>query len=129
MATPRLPDPMRLVPALALVLLVAGCVGDSGGSAKLSYNGNDIGHHDDSTACDKEGHLLGSGSIDSGSVRVTVTTDDGERYGRDFTGDFTLASQELNGQSGDWTLTATRIGDTNLGLSGFAGEYSFTLTC
>ncbi len=120
---------MRFLLAAAILALLAGCVGDSGGSAKLSYEGNNISSHHDSAKCDKDGHLLGSGSIDDGSVRVTVTTDDGERFGRDFTGDFTLASQELTGQSGTWTLTATRLGDSNLGLSGFDGSYSFTLTC
>lgn len=108
---------------------LGGCIGDSGGSAKLSYEGTDIGTHDESSDCDKDGHLLGSGNIERGSVRVTVTTDDGERYGDTFEGDFTLASQELTGQSGDWTLTATRIGSTTLGLSGFEGSYSFTMTC
>ena len=120
---------MRLIVACAAVALLAGCIGDSGGSAELSYKGDDIGSHDESEKCDKEGHLLGSGSIGRGSVRVTVTTDDGERYGDTFTGDFTLASQELTGQSGTWTLTATRIGDNTLGLSGFDGSYSFTMTC
>ena len=120
---------MRLLLACAAVAFLAGCIGDSGGSAELSYKGNDIGSHHESEDCDKEGHLLGSGSIERGSVHVTVTTDDGERYGDTFTGDFTLASQELTGQSGDWTLTATRIGGTNLGLTGFDGSYSFTMTC
>jgi FlaG/FlaF family flagellin (archaellin) len=120
---------MRLAIAVVLAALVAGCVGDSGGSAKLSYEGTSIGTHSDSSDCDKEGHLLGSGSIERGSVRVTVTTDDGERYGADFTGDFNLASQELTGQSGRWTLNAARIGGSNLGLSGFDGSYSFTMTC
>lgn len=120
---------MRMVLAATAVLLLAGCVGDTGGSAKLSYDGTDIGNHSKSEKCDKEGHLLGTGSIDSGAVRVTVTTDDGERYSDDFTGDFTLASQELTGQSGTWRLSATRMGDSNLGLSGFSGEYSFTMTC
>ena len=120
---------MRIVLALCILPLLAGCIGDSGGSAKLSYEGDNTGSHDDSSKCDKDGHLLGSGRIEDGSVRVTVTTDDGERFGRDFTGDFTLASQELTGQSGTWTLTATRVGDANLGLSGFEGSYSFTLTC
>lgn len=120
---------MRILLACAALAFLGGCIGDSGGSAKLSYDGNDIGSHDDSETCDKEGHLLGSGSIERGSVRVTVTTDDGERYGATFTGDFTLASQELTGQSGHWTLSATRIGGTNLGLTGFEGSYSFTMTC
>jgi hypothetical protein len=120
---------MRFLLLLLPVALLAGCVGDSGGSAKLSYDGDDIGTHGDASGCDKDGHLLGSGSIGRGSVRVTVTTDDGERYGADFTGDFSLASQELAGQSGDWRLTATRIGGTNLGLTGFDGSYSFTMTC
>lgn len=121
---------MRLLLAsVSALVLLTGCIGDSGGSARLSYEGNEIGSHNESEDCDKEGHLLGSGSISRGSVRVTVTTDDGERYGDTFTGDFTLASQELTGQSGDWTLTATRIGGTNLGLSGFDGSYSFTMTC
>ena len=111
------------------VLVLSGCIGDSGGSARLSYEGDDIGSHNTSEDCDKEGHLLGSGSIERGSVRVSVTTDDGEHYSGTFTGDFSLASQELTGQSGDWTLTATRIGGTNLGLTGFAGSYSFTMTC
>lgn len=120
---------MRLLLFGLVTVLLGGCVGDSGGSARLSYEGDDIGNHSESEKCDSDGHLLGSGSIDSGSVRVTVTTDDGERFGRDFTGDFTLASQELNGQSGTWRLTATRVGDSTFGLSGFQGEYSFTLTC
>jgi hypothetical protein len=124
------PRMMRLLLALlSLSLLSAGCIGDSGGSAKLSYDGDDIGAHSESEECDKDGHLLGSGSVGSGSVRVVVTTDDGERYGKEFTGDFTLASQELSGQSGTWTLQATRAGGSNLGLSGFQGSYSFTLTC
>lgn len=118
-----------LLAVLASSFLLSGCIGDTGGSARLSYDGNDIGSHNESERCDKDGHLLGSGAIDTGSVRVTVTTDDGERYGDTFTGDFTLASQELTGQSGTWTLTATRLGETNLGLSGFQGSYSFTLTC
>jgi len=120
---------MRFTAIAFSLVLLAGCVGDSGGSAKLSYEGDDIGAHDANEKCDKEGHLLGSGSIDTGSVRVTVTTDDGERYGETYTGDFTLASQELTGQSGTWTLTATRLGGNNLGLSGFQGSYSFTMTC
>lgn len=121
---------MRLLLAtLASITVLSGCIGDSGGSAQISYDGNDIGSHNESEKCDKDGHLLGSGNIDSGSVRVTVTTDDGERYGETFTGEFTLASQELTGQSGTWTLTATRLGGNNLGLSGFQGSYSFTLTC
>lgn len=119
-----------VVCALASVVAsLAGCVGDSGGSARISYEGNEIGTHDESEKCDKDGHLLGSGSIDRGSVQVSVTTDDGEHYSDSFTGDFTLASEELTGQSGTWTLRATRIGGTNLGLSGFDGSYSFTMTC
>jgi hypothetical protein len=121
--------PTRLMPAALVFLLLAGCVGDSGGSAKLSYDGSGTGNHSDSTDCDKEGHLLGSGNIEDGSIHVSVTTDDGEHYVRDFTGEFTLASQELTGQSGDWTLSVTRVGDSNLGLSDFRGSYSFTLTC
>jgi hypothetical protein len=120
---------MRLILACAAAVLLGGCIGDSGGSAKLSYDGTEIGMHDESSECDKDGHLLGSGSIDRGSVHVVVTTDDGERYAGDFTGDFNLASQELTGQSGDWTLSVTRLGGNTLGLTGFDGSYSFTMTC
>ena len=119
----------KLVLLASLAVLLAGCVGDSGGSARVSYEGDNVGSHDDSAKCDKDGHLLGSGNIEDGSVRVIVTTDDGERFGRDFSGEFTLASQELTGQSGTWRLSVTRSGDSNLGLSGFQGRYSFTLTC
>ena len=120
---------MRSILLLLIAALLAGCIGDSGHSAKLSYDGTATGSHDDATTCDKDGHLLGSGSISSGSVHVTVTTDDGEHYAGDFHGDFNLASQELTGQSGHWTLKASRVGSTDLGLSGFAGSYSFTMTC
>jgi hypothetical protein len=122
---------MNALPFLlaGLAVFAGGCIGDSGGSSKLSYDGSDIGTHEDGTDCDKDGHLLGSGSITRGSVHVVVTTDDGERYGGDFTGDFNLASQELTGQSGHWTLRATRVGGTTLGLAGFDGSYSFTMTC
>ena len=121
--------PSLLVLLASLALFLGGCVGDSGGSAKLSYDGSDIGTHDDSSECDKEGHLFGSGSIERGAVHVSVTTDDGTWYSGEFTGDFNLASQQLTGQSGDWTLTATRVGGTTLGLTGFDGSYSFTMTC
>lgn len=112
-----------------VTIFLGGCVGDSGGSAKLSYDGSDLGTHEEASECDDDGHLLGSGSIDQGSVHVSVSTDDGTWYSGEFTGDFNLASQELTGQSGDWTLTATRMGGSNLGLTGFAGSYSFTMTC
>lgn len=118
--------PILLVGALALL---AGCVGDSGGSAKVSYEGTDIGTHDDTSECDDDGHLLGSGSIERGTVHVSITTDIGEGYAGDFTGDFNLASQQLTGDPGDWTLTATRSGGETLGLTGFDGSYSFTMTC
>jgi hypothetical protein len=120
---------MRILLVASCAVLLAGCVGNSGGSAKLSYEGTDIGTHDDASDCDKDGHLLGSGSIDRGSAHVVVTTDDGERYAGDFTGDFNLASQELTGQSGRWTLSVTRLGGSSLGLTGFDGSYSFTMTC
>lgn len=111
------------------VLAFAGCVGDSGGSAKVSFDGTGNGFHDDRADCDSDGTLVSSGQVDSGQVDVRVTDDGGTTiFTRQFDGGANLDAQALDGTGGTWTLSATRTSDTILGEA-FSGDYSFRLGC
>ena len=112
-----------------LLLAIAGCIGDSGGSAKVSYDGSGNGTDSDSTDCDDDGTLVASGQVDSGQVNVRVTDGDGRQvFAQQFDGGANLDTQALSGESGKWTLTAVRSSDTLLG-SPFSGDYTFRLSC
>jgi hypothetical protein len=112
-----------------LVLLVAGCVGDSGGSATVDYSGASTGSHADATRCDADGSITGSGNISDGVVHVSVRdASDKELYAQDFKGDFTLAEAKLSGASGTWTISADRSSDALVGGS-FNGHYTFHVAC
>jgi hypothetical protein len=117
------------VSAPLCLLALAGCIGDSGGSASVSFDGAGNGSHDDSAGCDKDGTLVASGQVDSGQVDVRVTDGDGRPlFSRQFDGGANLQAEALDGASGTWTLRAVRSSDTLLG-SEFSGDYSFRLTC
>lgn len=112
-----------------VVFALAGCIGDSGGSAAVSFDGSGNGSHDDSTKCDSDGTLVASGSVDEGQVDVRVTDDDGRTvFSRQFDGGMNLDAQSLDGASGTWTLRAVRTSDSLLG-SEFSGNYAFRLSC
>lgn len=122
-----------LLLSACLAALLAGCADDSStnshGSASLSYNGNEVGSHDDSADCDDDGTLVGTGSIDDGSIHVTVTDGKGaEQFSETYDGDLDGDAEHMDGGSGEWTLTVTRTGDALVG-GDFDGSYTFTLTC
>jgi hypothetical protein len=120
--------PLRSL-ALLPVLMLAGCIGDSGGAASVSYDGTGNGVDRDSTDCDNDGTLVASGQVDDGQVDVRVTDGDGHPvFSRQFDGGANLDAQSLDGANGEWTITATRTSDTILG-SPFSGDYSFRLSC
>ncbi len=122
-----------LVLFASLAALLAGCAGDSGtqshGSASLSYKGTDPGTDHDSADCDDDASLVGTGSIDEGTLHVTVTDGKGaEQFSHDYDGDLTGDAEHMSGSDGEWTLTVVRSGDALIG-GDFDGSYTFTLTC
>jgi hypothetical protein len=119
--------PLSLLPLLVAAL--AGCIGDSGGAASVSFDGTGNGTHDDSTKCDSDGTLVASGQVDEGQVDVRVTDGDGRPvFSQQFDGGANLDTRTLDGASGTWTIRAVRTSDTLLG-SEFSGDYSFRLSC
>lgn len=124
----------RSVGVAMLVLataLLAGCnqVNELAAEAELLYDGAQSGTHSDTTSCDADGSIKGSGDITDGQVAVRVTDGDGTTmFQRTFDGEFSLPKQSLDGDSGDWTLSAARGGDDLLGDE-FRGEYAFFLNC
>lgn len=123
--------PLRSLTLLlvSLLAMLSGCIGDSGGSAKVAYDGTGNGIDDDETKCDDDGTLVASGQVDSGQVDVRVSDGDGRTlFTQTFDGGANLDTQGLEGASGTWRLSATRTSDTLLG-SPFSGNYSFTLSC
>ena len=121
-----------LRPAIVAPLLaagVAGCVGDSGGSASVSFDGSGNGSHDDSTRCDKDATVFSNGQVDQGQVDVRVTDGDGrEAFSQQFDGGANMDARSLSGASGTWRISATRSSDTLLGAE-FSGHYTFNLSC
>lgn len=119
---------MHCLAGMALLGL-AGCIGDSGGSAKVAFDGSGSGSHSDRTDCDDDGTLLGNGQVDQGQVTIRVTDGDGrELFARTLDGGFNVESERLSGASGKWTLTATRMADGLL-QEEFSGDYVFRMTC
>ena len=120
---------------ISLAALLAGCANnastdsDSHGTASVSYNGNEVGTDDDSADCDDDATLTGTGSIDQGSIKVTVTDGNGaEQYSHEFDGDVTGDAEHMDGHEGQWTLTVVRSSGA-LVVGDFDGSYSFTLAC
>lgn len=112
-----------------LALGLAGCAGDSGGSAKVSFDGAGNGSHADEAKCDDEGTLIGSGDVDAGQVTVRVRDGDGRQvFSRTLDGGFNVESEKLTGASGDWEIAATRSSDSVLDEE-FSGDYTFRLAC
>jgi hypothetical protein len=119
--------PLLMLPVA--ILAFAGCIGDSGGSAAVSFDGTGNGSHEDSTKCDKDGTLVAQGQVDEGQVDVRVTDGDGRPvFSRQFDGGANLDAEALDGASGTWEIRAVRSSDTLLG-SEFKGDYSFRLSC
>src|SRR5688572_5840904 len=115
--------------ALLSAMLLAGCSG-SEEAASLSYEGDDVGSHNDSAECDGDGTLVASGHIDEGAVEVVVMDAQGETiYEETFNDDIDLDAEHLEGDKGDWELSATRVPDELLPEEAFDGEYDIRMTC
>lgn len=122
--------PLLRPTALALLLAgLAGCIGDSGGSASVSFDGSGNGSHDDETRCDKDATVFSNGQVDEGQVDVRVTDGDGrEAFRQQFDGGANMDARGLSGASGTWRISAIRSSDTILGAE-FSGHYTFSLSC
>ena len=120
---------LRAIIVAPLAVILAGCVGDSGNKASVSFDGEGNGSHDDSTDCDSDGTVFANGEVDEGQVHLQVTDGDGtELYNEEFDGGINVDSEGLDGASGDWTISAVRTSDAVLG-SPFNGDYTFRLAC
>jgi hypothetical protein len=120
---------MRLVLLIPAALLLAGCIGDSGHSAKVSFDGTGNGSHSDSTKCDDDGTLFADGQVDKGQVDVTVRDGDGKTlFTQQFDGGANMDAKALTGASGTWEVSAVRTSDSVLGEP-FSGHYNFRLAC
>jgi hypothetical protein len=128
-APPAMVPTRAALALLASLPLLAGCIGDSGGAATVSYDGTGNGVDEDSTSCDSDGTLVASGQVDAGQVDVRITDGDGRTvFERQFDGGANIDAQALDGASGTWDLTAVRSSDTLLGQP-FSGDYRFRLSC
>lgn len=120
-----------LLLALSSLALLAGCADNASahGAASLDFNGTGMGTHDDSAECDDDGTVTGTGNVDDGTLHVTVTDGDGKvQFDETYDGGVDASAEHMDGASGTWTLTATRVGDDLLGDE-FKGQYEFTLAC
>lgn len=121
--------PFLVLASVATLFLLAGCAGDSGGHANVSFNGSGNGSTEDSTHCDADGTILAHGTVDNGQVTIRVKDGDGrEVYSKMYDGGFNVDTDKVAGASGSWKLTASRSSDTLLG-SEFKGDYDVTLNC
>src|SRR5687768_4010766 len=106
---------MKLILTTVFVLALSGCAG-VGAEATLKYDGEANGTHTETTKCDDQGSIKGSGQVPDGDVVVKLSDSDGTvLHTQEFSGDFTLAKKTVSGTSGTWTLTATRTGDDIVG--------------
>jgi hypothetical protein len=123
-------SPLRSALASCFLLMAAaGCIGDSGGAASVSFDGTGNGSHEDKAKCDSDATLVSSGQVDQGQVDVYVTDGDGaERFHQQFDGGANLDAKGLDGASGTWTVRALRTSDSLLGAP-FSGDYKFSLSC
>lgn len=125
---------MRIVLLMILLasLLISGCVddsestdpADSASEATLEYEGSQSGVENESAQCsDGDATLNGGGTIDDGTVTVTVSDGAGsEVFRRVYDDRWEFEGETLEGSGGDWTLSATRS-------TGFDGGYSFVMLC
>jgi len=111
-----------------IILALSGCTGAEAAST-LKYNGSANGTHSETSRCDDQGSIKGSGNIPDGAVVVTLKDSAGKQLlQQTFKGDFTLAEKTVAGASGTWSLHAARQGD-DLAGDAFSGKYTFYLDC
>ena len=120
----------HLLPVLMAGLFpaaLAGCT-QSGADASVHFDGEGNGIDSDDTKCDSKGTLVGSGNVDDGEVTVRVMDGGDELFRHTYDGAIAIDGHVLEGDSGDWTLEATRSSSGEL-LGDFNGDYTFRLDC
>jgi hypothetical protein len=117
-----------LLASLATAAMVSGCTA-AGAAASVVFDGKGNGVNDDSAKCRDKGTLTGSGHVDDGQVTVRVTDGDGhELLSKTYqSGDIPVDAKGLAGNTGTWTVEATRSGSDL--FSDFNGHYTFRLDC
>lgn len=122
---------MAYSPILALLaaLLVAGLAGctTKNADAAVEFDGEGNGVDADTTDCDDKGTLVGTGNVEDGEVTVRVLNGNDEIFQETYDGEIAVDGRVLNGDSGTWTIEATRSGEQL--LEDFNGQYTFRLDC
>lgn len=128
MARTLLPPIMRTptLLVLSLALLLAGCTdgGDQDDDADLSSASVSEEDTQDTADCaDGDATIAGAGSVDEGTMTVTVMDGAGnEVWSETYDDAFELEGETVDGGSGTWTIEA-EPGDA------FDGTFGLTLTC
>ena len=122
---------MRLALLASMMMAaLAGCTA-GGADAAVEFDGEGVGVDSDSADCGDEGTLVGSGSVDEGEVTIRVFNGEDQMFEETYDGEIALDGKVMDGESGKWTIEATRSGDggTDELLGTFDGQYTFRLDC
>lgn len=122
-----------LLAALASMIAasLAGCT-SKGADAAVEFEGEGVGVDTDSAECNDDGTLVGSGNVEQGEVTVRVMNGADQIFEETYDSEIALDGRALDGDSGEWTIEATRSGDGGIDeelAGGFEGEYTFRLDC
>lgn len=124
----------KLLLALVASMLAAGLAGctSKGADAAVEFEGEGVGVDTDSADCGDEGTLVGTGTVDEGEVTIRVMNGGDQLFEETYDSEIALDGKVMDGESGDWTIEATRSGDGGIGdeiAGNFDGEYTFRLDC
>lgn len=122
-----------LVPWLAwlpaVLVAASGCLA-VGADAHLDYDGRGNGSHSETASCGDKGTIRTTGEVHDGRLTIRLTdSGDTEVFQKEFrNGSIEMTAVEARGDSGTWTLSASRSGDDLAGDS-FNGNYQIRLDC
>ncbi len=109
-----------------LVLTLAGCSGAPSGS--MAFNGAGSATQTDTFQCDGSGTVDFSANLGGGAVTLTIKDSAGTSVytKRAEAAGQTAEEGQVQGASGEWTMTATR---TSNSFGPFAGQYAISVRC
>lgn len=114
---------MRTWTLLVVALMLAGCTGGDEDAPSSAAVGTDGDMEDTADCPEGDATLTGAGSVDEGTVTITVMDGDGnEVWSETYDDAFELEGEAVEGASGTWTIEATES-------SGFDGTFGLNMLC